>query len=152
MMPDGFNYGRFYGILKTLHCCDDEEMKESLVSQYTHGRTTSLREMTVEEYKAMCAGMTASFVQTGGRGYGRDELRRRRSIALHQMQKMGVDTTDWSRINALCRDGRIMGKEFRLLSADELTQLTTKLRVIERKGGFREHEECVEHATIVSLR
>ena len=77
------------------------------------------------------------------------ELRRQRSIALHQMQKMGVDTTDWSRINALCQDQRIAGKPFGRLSGEELAAMTIRLRTIERKGGFRNLKE--PKATIISI-
>ena len=133
------SYARFYGLLKLLPG-DKEEIKRQLVLQYTSHRTDSLKEVTYNEYKRMCDRMQ-ELVPSGAPSSMlaiREELRRQRSIALHQMQKMGVDTTDWGRVNALCQDVRIAGKEFRQLSTDELSALTTKLRMIERKGGFRE--------------
>ena len=48
------NYARFYILLNRLPTEDKDELKASLVSQYTGGRTESLREMTVNEYDAMC--------------------------------------------------------------------------------------------------
>ena len=53
------------------------------------------------------------------------------------MQKLGIDTTDWTRINAFCQDPRIAGKVFARLSNEELEQLSVKLRSIRRKGGLK---------------
>lgn len=50
---------------------------------------------------------------------------------------MGVDTTDWNRVNLLCRDARIIGKDFYHITAEEHQELRRKLRGIERKGGIR---------------
>lgn len=114
---------------------DKEELKADLVRQYTNGRTTSLKEMTDKEYDAMCDGM-----QTRDNGYkareiAQKELRRKRSDVLHQLQVMGIDTTDWDRVNAYCMNPRISGKEFRKLTTEELGQLYIKLRIIQRKGN-----------------
>lgn len=51
------NYARFYVLLNRLPTEDREELKASLVGQYTGGRTESLREMTDKEYDAMCEAM-----------------------------------------------------------------------------------------------
>ena len=63
----------------------------------------------------------------------RRELRRKRSVCLKLMQQLGIDTTDWDRVNAFCEDARIAGKAFRYISIDELEALAVKLRVIKRK-------------------
>ena len=62
-----------------------------------------------------------------------EERRQWRSVVLKLLQKYGVDTTDWDRVNAFCRDPRIAGKVFALLSIAELEQLSVKLRVMLRK-------------------
>lgn len=64
----------------------------------------------------------------------RDEIRRCRSIVLKLLQELGVDTTDWSRIDAFCLQPRISGKRFGQLSAPELMELDKKLRAIRNKG------------------
>lgn len=61
------------------------------------------------------------------------QLRRKRSDVLHQMQLLGVDTTDWKKVDAFCSDQRIAGKCFRHLDDEELSQLLKKLRAIRRK-------------------
>lgn len=128
------NYARFYALLRRLPVHDDE-MKERLVLQYTKGRTTSLREMSAAEYAAMCDALDGSLKDP--RGGQRELLRKHRSQALHLMQRLGIDTTDWVRINAFCRDTRIAGKEFAALAAEELEALAVKLRGIERRGGLK---------------
>ena len=144
MTQEVTNFARFYGILKERFTFASkelgEEFKESLVSQFTNGRTTSLREMSLEEYDEMCDrldGPTALI-----RKSIEAEHRRLRSRCLRQMQQLGIDTTDWSRINAFCQDPRICGKPFRQLSQEELEQLSVKLRAISRKGGFAQRKSA----------
>lgn len=127
------NYARFYVLLSRMPAPDKEELKASLVSQYTAGRTESLREMTAKEYDAMCDALQQADSGYKAREIARAELRRRRSAVLHQLQLMGIDTTDWDRVNAYCQQPRIAGKEFRRLTVDELDTLSIKLRIIRRK-------------------
>ena len=42
------NYSAFYSLLNGLPTSDRDALKESIVSQYTEGRTTSLRDMTLK--------------------------------------------------------------------------------------------------------
>lgn len=127
------NYARFYVLLNRMPTADKEELKASLVSQYTGGRTESLREMTAKEYDAMCDALQRADAGYKAREIARAELRRRRSAVLRQLQLMGIDTTDWDRVNAYCQHPRIAGKEFRRLTIDELERLNIKLRIIQRK-------------------
>lgn len=123
------NYGWFYKLLKRMPGAD----KETIVKQWTHGRTTHLREMTKKEYEQMCRELE----RVGGYDERRmmliSELKRARSSALHQMQLWGVDTTDWDRVNGFCENRRIAGKKFRELDCEELADLTRKLRAMNRK-------------------
>ena len=123
------NYARFYALLKRLPGAD----KETLVYQYTDGRTTHLRQMEPDEYDRMCRRMEQVAGYDRRRELYRQELKRRRSAALHQMQLLGVDTACWERVNAFCRDRRIAGKEFRDLDTEELEALAVRLRAIRRK-------------------
>ena len=127
------NYSRFYVLLNRLPVHDDE-MKERLVLQYTHGRTKSLRQMSEAEYKTMCDALDGSLKDP--KSGQRELLRKRRSQALHVIQRLGIDTTDWPQINVFCRDKRIAGAEFYDLGPEELAALTVKLRGIERRGGL----------------
>ena len=144
------NYSRFYALLKKLPG-DREEIKRQLVLQYTCNRTDSLKEVTYKEYKDICERMQEMVTSAGLGNATREELRHCRSVCLRLMQKLGIDTTDWNRVNAFCLDGRIAGKVFRDLTTDDLWNLSVKLRSIERKGGLRSFDDAGEKATIVSI-
>lgn len=120
------SYAKFYGLLSHMPGGNSDELKEQLVWQYTNKRTTSLHEMTEEEYERMCRELSR-------RSSSQEELRQCRSKALHQMQLLGVNTADWNAVNAYCQDVRIAGKAFYYLSVEELESLTRKLRAIRQK-------------------
>lgn len=129
------NYARFYALLKQLpYVGDREELKKSLVSQATGGRTESLKETTTSEYSSLCKLMEKQVPKTNAEALRRltlrRELRRKRSMALHQMQLWGVDTANWDVVNKFCMDKRIAGKSFRALSGDELEDVTLKVRAM----------------------
>ena len=137
------NFGRFYAALRELSIIGDrDEVKESLVWQYTGGRTESLREMTRVEYERCCLGLE----RRSGR---REQLRKERSATLKLMQRIGIDTTDWARVNAFCLDRRIAGKEFARIGAEEHPDLRRKLRSIEGKGGLGKHPAPAKRRVVI---
>lgn len=126
------NYGVFYSLLNRLPTSDRDALKESVVLQYTDNRTSSLREMSLQEYNAAVAGMQKLVPPT----YQEQLIkirRQKRSSVLHQMQLLGIDTSNWDNVNSFCMDSRIAGKEFRDLDCEELDALQVKLRAIRRK-------------------
>ena len=104
--------------------------KETLVSSFTNGRTTSLREMSAKEYETMCSSLEE---QTGWKS----ELKKKRSLCLKLMQQLGVDTSDWARVDNFCQHPRLAGKPFRKISVEGLQDLAVKLRIIKQKGGLK---------------
>ena len=152
MAQEVTNFARFYALFNKLpYTGDREEFKKDIVLQYTWNRTDSLREMTKREYDDCCSALEKLTGQDGWRR--KEELRRRRSACLHLMQQMGIDTTDWARINDFCRNPRIAGKPFRQITAEELEDLVVKLRAIQRKGGLKmkKEEQNVKPVSVVSL-
>lgn len=132
------NFARFYASFNRLpYDGDREEFKKSIVLQYTWNRTDSLREMTRKEYGACCSALEKLAGQDEWLQKMRAELRYRRSVCLNLMQKLGIDTADWARINDFCRHPRIAGKPFARITKEELEQLAVKLRGIQRKGGLK---------------
>ena len=123
------NYARFYALLGKLPGAD----KETLVYQYTNGRTTHLHLMAIHEYQSMCNEMERVAGYDERREAWRKEMKRKRSAVLHQLQLLGVDTADWGKVDAYCLNKRIVGKVFRELDGEELDALATKLRIIRRK-------------------
>lgn len=123
------NYARFYTLLKKMPGAD----KETLVYQFTQNRTVHLHQMSAKEYDAMCRQMEDITGYDERRRKQYDILRKARSGVLHQLQIYGIDTTDWNRVDAFCKDPRIAGKTFRALTVDDLNALNTKIRMIVRK-------------------
>ncbi len=121
------NFSRFYAIFRLLpKYGDDEDLKVRLVLDASGGRTTSLRELTAEEYRLLCESIDRRVEQ-------REILRRKRSAVLRQMTDMGIDTRDWAKVDSLCQQPRIAGKPFRYLDIAELGDLSRKLHAIARK-------------------
>ena len=91
-------------------------IKEVLVSQFTGGRTSSLRGMTpAPEYEEMCSvSQTGKQLGEPSAAYG-SGCARARSAALNRMQRLGVDTADrtFAAVDEFCLDPRIAGKRFR---------------------------------------
>ena len=134
MKQEVTNFARFYAAFNQLpKGGDKDEMKRQIVLQYTNNRTDSLREVTYSEYCNLCAGVERASGTTLRENYMRI-MREKRSAALHQMQRYGVDTSDWKRVDAFCLDSRIAGKVFRQLDGDELDALTIKVRMMRRKA------------------
>lgn len=123
------NFARFYALLGKLPGAD----KETLVYQFTNGRTSHLHLMAEKEYESMCREMERVAGYDERREIWRREMKRKRSSVLHQMQLLGINTADWGRVDAYCKDKRIAGKEFRKLDGEELDALLVKLRIIRRK-------------------
>lgn len=138
------SYARFYALLNRLPG-DRTAVKEELVSRYTGGRTTSLREMGPEEYETMCRAMEAEATHPGmTEEEYRAELRRLRSAVLKRIQRLGIDTSDWTAVDRFCGDPRICGKCFAALRLDELRALLPKLEAIAgRKPSPAKHELVV---------
>lgn len=128
------NYARFYASFNELpYSGDRDEFKKDIVAQFTWNRTTSLKEMTKDEYNACCNALE----KMSGR---KDKIKKERSCVLKLMQKMGVNTSDWPTVDNFCMNPRIAGKRFSHIGLEELIALQKKLRAIERNGGLKKKE------------
>ena len=141
------NYSRFYALAKEKHI-DLEQHKEVLVSQFTDGRTSSLREMTAAEYEDMCDCLQSGKQRGESSEAYQARLRKARSAVLNRIQRLGVDTADksFAPVNEFCLTPRIAGKPFGLLTIDELDALVPKLEAILRKPKreeVRQMARCV---------
>ena len=136
MKQEVTNFARFYALFnKVPYYGDREEFKRAIVRQYTWNRTESLREMTRDEYNACCDALERLTGQDEWRKKLREELRFRRSVCLKLMQKIGVDTTDWARVNDFCRHPRIAGKPFAQIDTEGLEQLAVNCAPSSEKVG-----------------
>lgn len=107
----------------------DEDTRRNLIYELTDGRTSSTAGLTYAE-----AQYLAGYI-TGAAGTTLDDkaLKRQRSAVLLRLQKIGIDTTDWNRVNAFLEDIRIAGNPFYKLDYEELTGLIPKLEAILKK-------------------
>ncbi|WP_233399950.1 hypothetical protein [Segatella copri] len=126
------NFARFYSILKRVpKISDNEYLKKEMVSVATGGRTESLKEITRKEYDDLCNLLEKRFPEK--RNIYVEQRRKKRSSCLKLLQKIGVDTTNWTAINNYCKSPKIAGKVFADLDIEELQQLSLKLRMILKK-------------------
>ena len=123
-------YNSFFVLLGMAGIPADE--RAMVIGQYTGGRTTSLRAMTDEEYRAMLVGLAnAADARQASRADA--DLKRKRSMTLRLMTTLGVNTQDWRAVDAFCLQKRIAGKKFASLDIEELRSLERKLRAMVRK-------------------
>ena len=127
------NFTRFYALLKRMPGNQDG-LKEQLVLTYTGNRTSSLKEIKQSEYDAMCASLQETLDGIVGAADFKGRIKIHRSKVFHWLQVIGIDTTDWDRVDAYCLDSRIAGKVFRKLTIPELEALVPKLKAIARKA------------------
>lgn len=126
------NYARFYALLAKMQG-DKNELKEELVLSFTNRRTRSLKDMSKSEYDAMCDSMDPNRGTYPTQQQHTDDLKRFRSGVLKRMQKMGIDTTDWAKVDNFCLQSRISGKRFAHLTLEDLQDLIIKLEMISAK-------------------
>jgi len=121
------NYARIFGILKKLGI--DDETRKEIISNYTNGRTSSLKELSYKEYNGLCESLEnhTDFYEA------RLDLKKWRSNCLHVMQKIGVDTSNWNVINKFTESPKIANKKFAEITQDELVELYKKLQSILKK-------------------
>lgn len=127
------NYAPFWAIINKMQGAD----KEDIIRQYTGGRTTSLKEMTDGEYRLMIIALNR-------RAGDYDKLRSARSAALKQLQRYGLDTTNWPEVDRFCLQPRIAGKRFAQLGIPDLVGLTRKLRAIIDKGERKAMQDEID--------
>lgn len=131
-MQEVTNFSRFYSILKRVpKIGDNEYLKKEMVSVATGGRTESLKEITRKEYDDLCNILEKRFPEK--RNIYVEQRRKKRSSSLKLLQKIGVDTTNWTAINNYCKSPKIAGKVFAELDIEELQHLSLKLRMILKK-------------------
>lgn len=126
------NFARFYALLKQMPAEAKEGLKETLVASFTNNRTTSLKDMSLKEYKAMCDKMAGEIYQSKP-GQTDPDLKAKRSAVLVRLQRLGINTGKWDDVDEFCSQPRIAGKRFRELTQEELENLIPKLEAIARK-------------------
>jgi hypothetical protein len=141
-MESKVSHARFYALLGQI----PQANKEEWVWQYSNLRTTSLREFHAidpQGYSRMIGEMQDLIGEINGHKANNPEiaeLKRLRSAILHRLQKHGVDTTDWDKVNAFMQQPRIAGKALGKMSADEMRALIKKMQAVLSKDKAKRAE------------
>lgn len=130
-------HSQFYALLASMPGAD----KEELVWEYSHKLTTSLAEFYKKrptQYKKMISDMQRTISQSAKPDDRTKliidrELKRRRSAILLRLQKIGIDTTNWSAVNKFMRNPKIAGKTLGEMDTEEMDMLIPKLESIMQK-------------------
>ncbi len=131
-MTENRNFARFWHLLSIIPLggLTPQEFKQQIVSEFTAGRTDSLRQTTPAEFRDIITRLEALYDRARD---SRHALRRARSQSLHLLQQIGVDTHSWPDINRFCLSPRIAGAEFGELSFQQQLDLAKRLRMILKK-------------------
>ena len=138
-METKVSHARFFALIKQLPGTD----KEDLVWQYSHMLTNSLSEFyekRPEDYHRMISDLQQTVNEMGRAMPQKEdiaELKYWRSAILHRLQKYGIDTTDWSKVNGFMSQSRIAGKTLGKMTIDEMKTLVPKLESILKKEKNR---------------
>lgn len=148
------NHYKFYGLLKQMPGADKEQIVRA-----ASGFTTSLSEFA-EKDTAGYWRMVATMAKTVDGGEGRAatqgspnnaETKRLRSAILHRLQKYGIDTTDWAKVNAFLELPQVAGKKLYDITNDEMTALIPKLHAIMAKEKARLEADAVAAASKLKI-
>lgn len=144
-------HARFFMLLKQLPFVT----KEELVWEHSGMLTESLSEyyrINPAGYNRMIRDMQQTVdnmkqpQKTGSKTS--ETTKRLRSGVLHRLQKHGVDTTNWDRVNKFLEQPRIAGKRLYDMTDQELIDLIPKLESILKKDKQRESE--IERMTLMN--
>lgn len=104
-----------------------EEEYRAIIRELTDGRTDSTKGLTLKE-----AYYLAGYLFKGNT-VADDITRKLRGGVLKRTQRLGIDTTDWARVNAFLEDRRIAGKRLYEMTQDELQACIIRLEMIIKK-------------------
>ncbi len=131
-------HARFYGLLAKL----PYSKKEDLVWQYSGMLTNSLSEFARKNprgYERMINEMQllANTLQIPDKP-NKAEIKRLRSAILHRLQKHGIDTTNWDKVNSFMQNPRIAGKRLYEMTEAEMQAFIPKMESILKKDlGYK---------------
>lgn len=136
-------YRKFYFLVSKIYKDkqEQEEYKDQLVREVSHGRTSSLKELNYNEYKTLITRLEETLFNI--------DIKKARSATLTLMQsEFNIPTYDWDAVDAFCLNPRIMGKRFYDITIKEHTQLRRRLHSILNKGGLKPRTPKKETNTI----
>lgn len=135
-MKKTHNHSQFWTLFAQMPGAD----KEQLIWEASNMLTTSLNDFLEKNpsgYKSMIAKMqnAVSTSKTPN-----ENIKLYRSGVLTRLQKYGVDTTNWTKVNAFLKQPQVAGKVMYELSVDEMRALITKLESMIAKKKVKDAE------------
>ena len=123
------SHANFYRLLKLMPGVEKEQIVWEASGMLT-GSLSELYEQRPEAYRKMIASME-KVIQ---KNTSPDEvLKRYRSAIQHRLQKHGINTANWTEVNAFMKQPRICGRMLWELNTDDLKALLPKLEAILAK-------------------
>ncbi|OFX62675.1 MAG: hypothetical protein A2066_18750 [Bacteroidetes bacterium GWB2_41_8] len=140
-------HARFFGLLKQL----PHQSKEDLVWQYSNMLTTSLSEFASkrpEAYTTMIRDLERTVNKMEEPKQPQKPsvkttsaiTKKLRSGILTRLQKHGVDTTSWAKVNSFMENPRIAGQKLYEMTDQEMIDFIPKLVCILKKDKQRQEE------------
>lgn len=129
-------HGRFFKALRGMQGAT----KEDIVFSYSGQKTTSLSEFFAQSprtYWVMVYDLERKIQNTVLELQVDKIVKQKRSAILKRLQKHGVDTTDWRKVNAFLEQPRIAGKRLYDMTIDEMQDLIKKLESILTKDNVK---------------
>jgi hypothetical protein len=134
------SHSRFYVLLKLL----PYSKKEDMVWQYSGMATDSLSEFYARNpqgYSRMIAEMQQLVNKMEIPSTpNQSSIKMLRSAILHRLQKHGVDTTNWDKVNRFMENPRIAGKRLYNMSEAEMRAFIPKMQSILAKDKVNEEQ------------
>lgn len=134
-------HARFFDLLAKIPFAD----KKELVWQYSNMLTNSLSEFRSKDpagYSRMIEDLQKLVNNMNNKPQpdGEKRIKELRSAILHRLQKHGVDTTNWAKVNAFMEQPRIAGKRLYDMTEAEMQALIPKLEAILTKDKAKQAE------------
>ena len=133
-------FDKFFALLAKMPGAD----KEELVWQFSNMLTESLKEFhakDIEGYRRMIASMQEEVNKTSVKRDEESAKKSLRSSILGRLQKHGIDTSNWARVNQFLENKRIAGKRLYEMDILEMRALIPKLESILAKENKIKDDE-----------
>lgn len=137
------NHSQFWTLFRQLpgvDLSDVQTCKDDYVWQASNMLTTSLNDFLERNptgYKQMISKLQNAITTAKNANV---DIKLYRSGVLTRLQKYGVDTTNWTKVNAFLKQPQVAGKVMYELSVDEMRSLITKLESMIAKKRAKDAE------------
>lgn len=115
----------------------NKDEHKAILARLTDGRTDKTNELTESEANYLAGWLNGNgqeSLRAKAENMDRQNLKFYRSAVLKRLQKIGIDTSNWGRVNAFLGDRRIAGQPLYAMSVETMKSLIPKLEKLCEKG------------------